>query len=176
MNFKRYIAYIGIAASGILAGCSDEMPVFISDAEMEGVRVEGESVTVSASTAIPSLVTATRAFSDEADLANLHLYLVEFVDNGNPLTNTFSRIYEAQDEWVDTGKGVVNYDVTLRATASPRILHLVALPKGETLTADYGVEATVIPGLKTSDGVEAYWRRLSFPDGYCSPSGDGAWT
>ena len=176
MNFKRYIAYIGIAASGILAGCSDEMPVFISDAEMEGVRVEGETVTVSASTAVPSLVTATRAFSDEADLANLHLYLVEFVDNGNPLTNTFSRIYEAQDEWVDTGKGVVNYDVTLRATASPRILHLVALPNGETLTADYGVEATVIPGLKTSDGVEAYWRRLSFPDGYCSPSGDGAWT
>ncbi len=175
MNFKRYFTYIGIAVAGILSGCSDDMPDFSTIVEENGVRVEDESVSVSASMAVPSLVMATRAFSDEADLANLHLYLVEFVDNGNPLINTFSRIYEAEDESVDTGAGIVNFDVTLRATASPRILHLVALPKGETLTADYGVEATVIPGLKTSGGVEAYWRRLSFPDGYCSPSGDGAW-
>ncbi|MDE6410281.1 MAG: hypothetical protein K2K81_08615 [Muribaculaceae bacterium] len=175
MNFKRYFTYIGIAVAGILSGCSDDMPDFPSIAEDNGVKIDGESVSVSASMAVPSLVSATRAFSDEADLANLHLYLVEFVDNGNPLINTFSRIYEAEDESADSGNGVMNFDVTLRATASPRILHLVALPKGETLTADYGVEATVIPGLKTSGGVEAYWRRLSFPDGYCSPSGDGAW-
>lgn len=177
MNFKRYITYLGIAAVAIFSSCSDEMPDCPSSPTVEnGVKVEGENLTVSASMSVPSLVAATRAFSDEADLANLHLYLVEFVDNGNPLTNTFSRVYEAKDEIVDASKGVVNFDVTLRATASPRILHLVALPKGETITAEYGVEATVIPGLKTSGGVEAYWRRLSFPDGYCSPSGDGAWT
>lgn len=176
MNFKKYITYIGIAAIGLFSGCSDDMPDFPSVSETNGVIVEGESVKVLASMSVPSLVTATRAFSDEADLANLHLYLVEFVDNGNPLTNTFSRIYEAEDETVDSSKGIVNFDVTLRATASPRILHLVALPKGETLKADYGVEATVIPSLKTSEGKEAYWRRLSFADGYCSPSGDGAWT
>ncbi len=175
MNFKKYILYLGVAASLGFASCSDDMPDIPSYEEDSEIRVEGDSLKVSASVSVPSLISATRGFSDEADLANLHLYLVEFVDNGNPLTNTFSRIYEAEDENVDFSKGVVNYDVTLRATAAPRILHLVALPKGEKLTADYGVEATVIPGLKTSGGVEAYWRRLTFPDGYCTSTTDGGW-
>lgn len=176
MKQNRFFTYILLAASAILSGCTDDIPELPSAPGSAGVETVGETLRVSASMNVPSLVNVTRAFSDEADIANLHLYLVEFEDTGNPLTNTFSRVYEAENETPDLAAGKVGYEVELRAASSPKILHLVALPKGEELKVEFGVEATVIPALTTTGGTEAYWRRLSFPDGYCSPSGDGAWT
>lgn len=176
MKYNKFFTYIFIAVSAILTGCTDDLPEFPSMSESSGSQTVGESIRVSASMNVPSLVNVTRAFSDEADIANLHLYLIEFEDTGNPMTNTFSRIYEAENETPDIVNGKVGYEVELRASSSPKILHLVALPKGEELKVDFGLEASVIPSLTTTGGTEAYWRRLSFPDGYCSPSGDGAWT
>lgn len=177
---KRKIAtYISILTFiFLLWSCSSEdMPLMPVNPAQNEVTVEGDKIILTGSLIAPGIADATtRAMSDNVDLTNLHLYLVEFVDNGNPLTNTFSRIYEAENETVNATNSTIGYKLTLTASATPTILHLIALPSSQTLDISYGVEATVIPSLYTDDGNEAYWRRLTFPDGYCSVAEDGSWT
>ncbi|MDE6287531.1 MAG: hypothetical protein K2M00_01945, partial [Muribaculaceae bacterium] len=114
----------------------------------------------------------SRAFAENPDLANLHLYLVEFNDNGSSAYNNLREVYEAEDETVDGS--LVKFKVTLNKTVQPVVLHLIALPKSAVLDIDYGVEAVVIPSLTLTDGVDAYWRRLTFPSGYGSYN-NGEW-
>lgn len=155
-----------------IASCADtdlQEPLNPADPD---ITVTDDAVIVTASLDLPEMAEAeTRAMGDEAALANLHLYLVEFVDNGNTLLNTLSTVYEAQQERVDGDQ--VLFKLTLNKTDRPRILHLIALPKSETLTVPFGIEGSVIPALKTSDNTEAYWRRLSFPNGYCTEVSGG---
>lgn len=173
MKITTYIYFFLLLIT--LGACSqDDLPYLSSEGNSEEVKVEGDEITIRGSLFTPGIAEATtRAMGETADLRNLHLYLVEFVDNGNPLTNTFTRLYEAENETVDAAASTVSYKLTLKASATPRILHLIALPKGTTLDIEYGVEASVIPSLYTENGIDAYWRRISFPNGYCSVGEDG---
>lgn len=171
MKLQKYI-FTGLSVMTLMLGaCSDiglgdEPAIPPSDDS-----VSGDSITVSLSVQMPGMTeVSTRALSGNPDYADMHLYLIEFADNGNPLKNTLTAIYEAQEESPAADR--VNYKVKLASTSQPRTLHLIALPKGETLDIGYGIEASVIPGLKTENGVPAYWRRLSFPNGYVSVSAD----
>lgn len=170
----KYLNYIIIALLGIfLSGCSDTeslQPSRISDSE---ISIVGDQVILSTSIEVAGFRQAsTRSFQENPILENLHLYLIEFVDNNSPLMNTLSNVYHATEESVDADNSLVKYKVTLNKTDQARILHLIAVAD-EDLQVPYGVEASVMPGLvadgmgEDGDGIDAYWRRLEFPVGYC---------
>ncbi|MDE6843918.1 MAG: hypothetical protein K2J24_10380, partial [Muribaculaceae bacterium] len=171
----KYLNYIIIALLGIfLSGCSDTeslQPSRISDSE---ISIVGDQVILSTSIEVAGFRQAsTRSFQENPTLENLHLYLIEFVDNNSPLMNTLSNVYRATEESVDADNSLVKYKVTLNKTDQARILHLIAVAD-EDLQVPYGVEASVMPGLvadgmgEDGDGIDAYWRRLEFPVGYCT--------
>lgn len=172
----KYFKYIlAILFPFLLAACSEEEPELTgSGADESGITVEGDYITLSGSVGIATFTQVeTRTLRESPELPDLHLYLVEFTDEGNPLVNTYIRTYEAEQEMLDNGN--IKFNLTLRATTQPRILHLIALPKSQQLNVSNGIEASVMPSLTVTDGAEAYWRRLSFPNGYCSEAGGGKW-
>ena len=136
---------------------------------------DGETFTITASVAMPDIMPAgSRAMGDSPDYAGLKLYLAEFDMNGNePLNNFFSNLYRAENE--RAGNNLVTFNVTLKKSVEPKVLHLIAVPSSVDLDFTYGSEGTLIPGLTTSGGNEAYWRRLEFPSGYGIMVGD-VWT
>ncbi len=139
------------------------------------IRIDGEYISLLASVTVPEMEEmSTRVLQEHADVSQLHLYLLEFEDLGSSADNAFLQMYEAEKE--ETAGDIVKYRLTFTNTSFPRILHLVALPGGESLNVDEaGVEASIIPQLTTSAGTEAYWRRVSFPQGYSSLKADGSW-
>lgn len=163
---NKYFIYLLFGLLGLFfTGCSDSDTPTVPSRPDTGVRIEGDKVIITTSCDIYGFKEATsRSFGESADLKSLHLYLIEFIDNGSPLTNTLSTIYRPSN--VKVYENVVTYEVTLNKTDQPRILHLLAVAD-ENLDIPYGMEAYVIPGLTTKDGVDAYWRRLDFPSGYC---------
>ena len=171
---NKYIQYL---LHGILMGlfflsvsCADDIPV--SGPDSDDVEIQGDRIILRSSLVIPEQgEVETRSVGTTADLSSLHLYLLEFYDNGDPIVNYLTGIYDAEEETV-SGSEVI-FKVSLRAVSTPRILHLVALPRTETLDIEYGSEANVMPSLTTGEGVDAYWRRLSFPDGYASQDDQG---
>lgn len=158
-----------------LAGCTDTINVPGEvNREINGITVEGDKLTLDVSLDIPEIaVASSRSMDNTPDYANLHLYLVEFDDNGSPITNPLTRVYQAENETVEGN--IVKFRVQLSASEKPKILHLIALPKEEELIVGYGLEANIIPHLCVSFGTEAYWRRIEFPDGYCAEAADGTW-
>lgn len=169
----KYLQYILIGLFGvILTGCSDNDSPYISSGENIGeARIVGDKVILTSSLDVEGFreVSVTRSFTDQPTLEELNLYIVEFVDNGDPLTNTLSAVYRPSEETVEGD--LVKYKVTLNKTDQPRILHLLAVADDE-LNIPYGVESSVMPGLIAGDNngsqVDAYWRRLEFPTGYCT--------
>lgn len=155
-----------------LAGCSSEDIPTISQIGDGFAYVDGDKVVINMTLEFPDINDIqTRTLEATPDYRNMHLYLVEFDDNGSPLRNTLKTVYTPEVETPVGSK--VNYKVKLTASAQPRILHLIALPKSQELNIEYGIEAVVIPNLKTQDGNPAYWRRLTFPEGYASEDADG---
>ena len=129
---------------------------------------EDGKVTFEISLVVPERGTVmTRAFGENPDYSDLHLYLVEFDYKGQPLDNALSGVYVAQDETPTADPNHIVFKVTLRQAAEPKILHLIAVPKSVDLGfGEYGMEGNIIPALATMNGNEAYWQRIEFPDGY----------
>lgn len=158
-----------------MAGCADsiDMPGY-EISTVDGITIDGDNITLDVSLDIPEIaMAASRAMGDTPDYTNLHLYLIEFDDNGSPVTNLLSRVYQAEEERVEGN--IVKFRVKFSASDRPKVLHLIALPKEEELTVGYGLEANIIPHLCVSFGTEAYWRRIEFPYGYCAEAPDGTW-
>lgn len=172
---KQIRLLIIVLIGALMAGCTDsiDMPGHESST-VGGITVDGDDLTLDVSLDIPEIaVAASRSLGETPDYANLHLYLIEFDDNGSPITNPLSRVYQAENEVVEGN--IVKFRVKLSASEKPKVLHLIALPKEEELTVGYGLEANIIPHLCVSFGTEAYWRRIEFPDGYCTEAPDGTW-
>ena len=161
----KYLHYTLICLLGlILGGCSD---TFESESLHKESRamVVGDKVILTASCDVSGFKdVSTRGFTDTPTLDDLNLYIIEFVDNGSPLTNTLSAVYRPSKETVDGT--VVKYDVTINKTDQPRILHFLAVAD-DNLQIPNGVESSVMPGLTSENSQDAYWRRLVFPTGYC---------
>lgn len=174
MSLKNIGILITVIFGAILAGCTDnaDMPGHLKS--VDGVTVDGDNLMLDVTLDIPEIaVASSRAMSETPDYNNLHLYLIEFDDNGSPITNPLTRVYQAEDETVEGS--IVKFRVKLSAADKPKVLHLIALPKDEELSVGYGLEANIIPHLGVSFGTEAYWRRIEFPDGYCTEAPDGTW-
>lgn len=172
---KQIRLLIIVLIGTLMAGCTDsiDMPGQESTT-VDGITVCGDELTLDVSLDIPEIAAASsRSMGETPDYANLHLYLIEFDDNGSPVTNSLSRVYQAEDETVEGN--IVKFRVKLSASEKPKVLHLIALPKEEELIVGYGLEANIIPHLCVSFGTEAYWRRIEFPDGYCTEAPDGTW-
>ncbi len=162
----KYLKYTLICLLGLIfGGCSDSMTPEPASYE-NSARIVGDKVILSGGLDITGFKdVTTRAFNDAPNLNDLNLYIIEFVDNGSPLINTLSAVYRPSKEVVDGS--VVKYDVTINKTDQPRILHFLALAD-DNLTIPNGPEATVMPGLTSTEAnQDAYWRRLTFPKGYC---------
>ncbi|MBD5280540.1 MAG: hypothetical protein HDS35_08350 [Bacteroides sp.] len=172
MKFFKYLATT--VALLILAACSSEDLPLNEPGQRDFAYVTGDKVVINIGIDAPELTSVkTRALTEDPDYTDMHLYLVEFADNGHPRQNTYITTYEpiSDSEIPETDK--VKYQFELNATSRSRILHLIALPKDQKLEIDYGIEATVIPNLKTAGGVAAYWRRLEFKNGYAAEDGEG---
>ena len=158
-----------------LTGCtSEDFRTITSPDQNEFACIDGDQVIVNVSIDIPELKDIhTRALDETLSYQDMHLYLVEFADNGNPLQNTYITTYEPLADSEVAGESTVNYKVVLNATSKSRVLHLIALPKNEELKIDYGIEASVIPNLKTNNQTPAYWRRIEFPGGYATEDING---
>ena len=173
---RKYIEILIIMLVGaFFTKCTDSLDISgQTGTSVNGVSVVGNNIILDVSLDIPEIEDATsRALSETPDYNNLHLYLIEFDDNGSPVTNSLSRVYKAEEETVEGN--IVKFKVQLTASDRPKILHLIALPKDEDLIVGYGLEANIIPHLTVSFGTAAYWRRIEFPDGYCTEAPDGTW-
>ncbi len=161
----KYLQYTLVCLLGmILGGCSDEFNL-PSTYKESYAKVVGDKIIFTASCDVSGFKeVTTRGFTDSPNLNDLNLYIIEFVDNGSPLTNTLSAVYRPSRETVEGN--VVKYDVTINKTDQPRILHFLALAD-DNLIIPNGVEGSVMPGLTSMNSQDAYWRRLEFPTGYC---------
>lgn len=168
----QYILWVILAA--VLSSCSgDELPEPAPTAT-PGISFVDDKVIIesSLSFAEPGSV-ETRAMSASADLDNLHLYVVEFADNGDPMLNTLVGVHDAMEETVVGDE--VQFKVMLTNTTFGRILHLIAVPSSVHFNIPFGAEGNIIPSLTVSDGNEAYWRRITFPNGYAVQTQNGEW-
>lgn len=165
---KNLIKYFvsGFALFALAACSADDVPSpdEVSGNDFAVVRDGKVIVNVGVDAPDPAAV-GTRALDGTPDYNDMHLFMVEFDDNGGPLQNTYITTYRPTSETPSTDR--VNYKFELNATSRSRILHLIAVPKSvESLGIDYGIEASVIPNLKTDNQTPAYWRRLVFENGY----------
>lgn len=172
MNYLKY-GYI-IALFFILTGCMSEEIGMPKIDEENLAYVYGDKVIVELELNAQEMgLQQSRALQDNPDYQDMHLYLVEFADNGSPLQNTYVTTYEPLENSEVASVDKVTYKIELNATSKSRILHLIALPKGTALNITYGVEASVIPNLEVKNQVPAYWRRFSFPSGYAITEDNG---
>lgn len=162
MKIFRYIS--GLAAALMLTGCAAEeislpaQPDFIDN---------GDTFSIKVSLDVPDMAqTMTRAMGATPDYSGLKLYVLEFEGNGdNPASSFYNRKCEVTSETVADGH--VNFTLQLYKETTPKVLHLIAVPKSETISvSDPQSEAVVIPSITVSGGHEAYWQRVVFPEGY----------
>lgn len=133
------------------------------------------TITIEGSIILPEMSSLqTRGSLAETPGAGLKLTLVEF-DLGADADHTFTtNTYDAilkSTSAVQNGE-LVTFDVTLTATAQPKVLHLFIAD--DYVKPDYGSVSTVFPSLivgQTDPEIEApetegYWGYVEFPDGY----------
>lgn len=175
MNLKCLNNIMAYAALTVLGACSqNDMPAYNIPGE------DDNSFTVSASLNVPLLGQAqTRSLGQTPEYSNLKLYAIEFecVNADDPSQNVILNIYDNKDEISNEqfdGNDIVTFNIRLNKSEHPRILHLVAVPKGVDLEIGYGTEAYVIPNLYTTGNNDAYWKRIVFTDGY-GVQGDSEW-
>ncbi|MDE6480164.1 MAG: hypothetical protein K2L45_07815 [Muribaculaceae bacterium] len=172
MKYLKY-GYI-VVLFFILTGCMSEEIDMPKRDKGNWAYVDGDKVIVELELNAQEMgIQQTRVLQDNPDYQDMHLYLVEFADNGSPLQNTYITTYEPLENSEVVSVDKVTYKIELNATSKSRILHLIALPKGTPLNVSYGIEASVIPNLQVRDQVPAYWRRFSFPSGYAISDENG---
>lgn len=168
----RLFKYISMVAALLLAaGCSD-----VRLDGPNGPVEEGDMLTLDLSVNIGEMgIANTRAFEDQPNYGNLHLYVAEFDDKGGPLVgNVLTNVYEAQEETVNAD-GDIHFKLTVAKSDLPKVLHLIAVPKGTDLSIPYGLEGQVIPTLTVGNETPAYWARVLLDSGYGSEASDGTW-
>lgn len=168
----RLFKYISMVAALVLAaGCSDER-----FDRPNGPVDEGDKLTLNLSVNIGEMgMASTRAFEDQPDYGNLHLYVAEFDDKGGPLDgNVLTNVYKAEEE-TPNDDGDIHFKLTVAKSDQPKVLHLIAVPKGKDLSIPYGLEGQVIPTLTVGDETPAYWARVVLDSGYGSEASDGTW-
>lgn len=143
---------------------------------------EGDSFTVNVSMDVPQFVqVSSRAMGETPEYTSLELYLVEFERQGSdPSANFLRKVYRPESE--TPAADHVDFKVELDKAAQGRVLHLIAVPKGTALTYA-GEPLGSVPGSEamiaqiiTSGGVEAYWQRLDFENGYGTIDSNRNWT
>ena len=169
----KHIFHTCVAGAAILlfASCQDYIP---TSGMLEQVKPDG-TITIEGSIVLPEMYSLqTRGSLAETPGAGLKLTLVEF-DLGADADHTFTtNTYEAvlkSTSAVNNGE-LVTFDVTLTATAQPKVLHLFI--SDDYVKPEYGSVATIFPSLivgQTDPEVEApetegYWGYVNFPDGY----------
>lgn len=169
MRLFKYISMV--AALALAAGCSDER-----FDRPNGPVDEGDMLTLNLSVNIGEMsMASTRAFGDQPNYGDLHLYVAEFDDKGGPLVgNVLTNVYEAKDETINAD-GDIHFKLTVAKSDQPKVLHLIAVPNGTDLSIPYGLEGQVIPTLTVGEETPAYWARVVLGSGYGSEASDGTW-
>ncbi len=137
--------------------------------DREAVKTEG--LTVTGTLLMPEMPeTTTRGLMGNTPNAGLKLTIFEF-DKGLDAEHSFlSNIYNADITSQSTAvsnNGIVNFKFTLKASTTPKELHLFIADT--YLTSDYGSIATVLPTLtvgKPGSEYEAYWGYKEFENGF----------
>ncbi len=168
MKILRYISFISALLA--LGACSED------SLAPQGPEPDlGDKFALTVSVKAPAMAqVSSRAMGETPDYASLKLYLIEFEmkNQDDPTANFMRKIYEATDE--KPGTDIVEFKVELAKSEEPRVLHLVAVPKGTSLMVGdksllagdvYGSEA-IMGQVTPSGGAEAYWQRLKFLAGY----------
>lgn len=169
MRLFRYISMAGVLA--VAAGCTNSA----LDGP-DGPVEDGDMLTLDLSVNIGEMgITNTRAFEDQPDYENLHLYVAEFDDKGGPLSgNVLANVYEAEEETVNAD-GDMHFKLTVVKSDQPKVLHLIAVPGETDMTIPYGLEGQVIPTLTVGNETPAYWAQVKLSEGYGSENADGKW-
>lgn len=169
MKIFRYIS--GFAAALMLTGCMAED---LSLPTQSDYIDNGDTFTVKVSLDVPDMAqTMTRAMGQTPDYENLQLYVIEFDGSGdNPASSFFSRMCNVTSQIVSEDKNKVIFTLQLYKETSPKVLHLIAVPKGVEITVtEPQSEAVILPNIIVSGGNDAYWQRIAFPNGYGTLTG-----
>lgn len=169
MRLFRYISMVGVLS--VAAGCSNS-PLDGPEGPVE----DGDMLTLDLSVNIGEMgIANTRALEDAPDYANLHLYIAEFDEKGGPLDgNVLANVYEAEEETVNAD-GDMHFKLTVVKSDQPKVLHLIAVPRGTDMTIPYGLEGQVIPTLTVGNETPAYWAQVKLSKGYGSEDAAGNW-
>lgn len=150
---KIFFALVAIFALG--ACIKEDLPVTGGNA----TNSEGGYVEVGFSVVLPDMKEATRAIDTPA-IERLHLLV--FDDQGV--------LADAVPASPVNGWGVstteTKFTAKLARTGHKRTIHLVANSPTEDVN-DYpmSTESSIIAAMEVSDGKDAYWQRIEFPDG-----------
>ncbi|MBQ3233307.1 MAG: hypothetical protein IJA96_01705 [Alistipes sp.] len=150
---KIFFALVAIFALG--ACIKEDLPVTGGNA----TNSEGGYVEVGFSVVLPDMKEATRAI-DAPAIERLHLLV--FDDQGV--------LADAVPASPVNGWGVstaeTKFTAKLARTGHKRTIHLVANSPTEDVN-DYpmSTESSIIAAMEVSDGKDAYWQRIEFPDG-----------
>lgn len=150
---KIFFALVAIFALG--ACIKEDLPVTGGNA----TNSEGGYVEVGFSVVLPDMKEATRAI-DAPAIERLHLLV--FDDQGV--------LADAVPATPVSGWGVstaeTKFTAKLARTGHKRTIHLVANSPTEDVN-DYpmSTESSIIAAMEVSDGKDAYWQRIEFPDG-----------
>lgn len=162
MKIFRYIS--GLAVALMLTGCAaEDLPLPAQPDYIDN----GDTFTINVSLDVPEMTqTMTRAMVATPDYTGLKLYVVEFEGNGdNPASSFYNRMCQVTSE--TPANDHVNFTLQLYKETTPKVLHLIAVPQDVTISVtEPQSEAVVLPNILTSNGNEAYWQRIVFPEGY----------
>ena len=125
MKLIKYIAGLGLL---LLAACTSEPIPFTSMAQDEFAYIDGDKVIVNMSVDMPDMQSvSSRALTGTPDYTDMHLYLVEFDDNGGPLVNTLKTIYTPEEETPESDR-IIYKVCLLYQSPSPRDAHEYRMP------------------------------------------------
>ncbi len=137
------------------------------------------SLTVQGSIRVPDMPQiVTRGALGEKPANNLVLTVFEFDLGDTPAQSWLSNIYSEEVRLSDpTGVengGVVNFQLTFKASTGAKVLHFFIADRA--LTSEHGSVATVLPNITSGmPGAEseAYWGSKYFENGLCDVDADG---
>jgi len=170
----KIFKHIGIALSAMLlaVGCSDKMELSSYDSQ----TVEGTPVVVDLGLWVPKESgMPTRVMAEGTDGNNLMktIYAIVFDENGLLLEavkgepgiyedNPKKTQYDVRTDTLD-GYYYTPFHVVLHATSRPRIVHIVGNYTPQSMTIN--TESTVFSKMYVKDSLDAYWQRVSLPNG-----------
>lgn len=171
--FRYLICLVAVTLlSAIASGCSENPPQAPGDSGSAD-----DSFRITGSVIIPDMPKVlSRGDAGDTPGSNLKLTILEF-DLGKDDAHSFlSNIYNAdiKSSTAVGNTGEVIFDVTIKGSSSPKVLHLMVAD--EYLTSQYGSVATIIPELTVADfgsASEAYWGMVKFEQGFTRPGADG---